>query len=216
MIVLHRTIFSAPAFLVIALVLASCHSNSHTQTELDTIRTGIDTTTTTTADTTRARDTAKRDTSRAALPPIAKAIDPARLAQFLPNMPGWTPAGDVQKEIQVQDNVNKSRAAQTYTQGTKKVTIEINDFAYVPASYEPWQQYTGTYLDENNNARTETTSIAGFRAVQTMQKHIPQGEVTIFPGNRYVVTILEDGAENINDVRKIAASVNLQGLQLLQ
>jgi hypothetical protein len=147
---------------------------------------------------------------------MAKAIDPNRLAQFLPKIAGWVPSGELQKEIQIRDNFNKSRAAQTYTQDQKKVTIEINDFAYISSLYDPWQKYQGSYLDDDNNARTETTTIAGYRAVQTMQKHMPQSEITVFPGKRYVVTILEDGAENINEARKIAASIDLKGLELLR
>jgi len=210
--VLHRNISCAFAA---SLLLVGCNSNPHPQMALDTIRTSSDSSETT-IDTIRTRDTAKIDTTHASLPPMAKAIDPTRLAQFLPRMPGWTPSGDLQKEIQIRDNFNKSRAAQTYTQDQKKVTIEINDFAYIPSLYEPWQKYQGTYLDDDNNARTETTTIVGYRAVQTMQKHVPQCEVTIFPGKSYVVTVLEDGAENINEARKIAASIDLKGLELLQ
>jgi hypothetical protein len=211
---LHRNILRAFAASLLLLV-ADCNSNPHPQMALDTIRTSSDSTETAT-DTIRTRDTAKIDTMHAGLPPMAKAIDPSRLAQFLPKMAGWTPSGELQKEIQIRDNFNKSRAAQTYTQDQKKVTIEINDFAYVPSFYEPWQKYQGTYLNDDNNARTETTTIAGYRAVQTMQKHIPQAEVTVFSGKRYVVTVLEDGAENINEAHKIAASIDFKGLELLQ
>jgi hypothetical protein len=179
---------------------------------LDTIRASSDTTGLRQADTSHA----KSDTARSNLPPMAKAIDPTRLAQFLPKMPGWALSGEIEHEIQVHDNFNRSRVAQTYTNGPKKVKIEINDYAYVPYLYDAWQKFKGIYLDDDNFARTETTTIAGYHAVQTMEKKDPHGSVTVFPGNRYVVTVVLDGADNINDVRRIAESMDLKGFETLQ
>ena len=195
--------------------LIGCQRNSHSEMTLDTIRSSSDTFGTA-KDTSHGRDTTRADTARASLPPMAKPIEPERLAGFLPSMPGWTRSGELQKEIQVRDNFNKSRVAQTYTQGAKKVTIEINDFAYIPYLYDPWQKFKGNYLDDDNFARTETTTIDGYHAVQSMEKHEPHGEVTVFPGNRYVVTVVEDSAININEIRRIAESIDLKGIESLQ
>jgi hypothetical protein len=49
-----------------------------------------------------------------------------------------------------------------------------------------------------------------------MEKHEPHAELTVFPGTRYVVQITMDGAETINDVRRIAESMDLKGLEALQ
>ncbi len=160
--------------------------------------------------------TPKADTLRSNLPPMAKAIEPDQLATFLPTLPGWTPQGEIEKEIQVRENFNRSRVAETLVMGTKKLKVQIDDFAYVPYLYDPWQKFKGVYLDDNNDERTETTSIAGYRAVQSMDKKEPHGEITIFPGNRYVVTVVEDGAESINEVRRLVESMNLKRLETLQ
>ncbi len=155
-------------------------------------------------------------TLQPALPPIARAIVPERLAGFLPNMPGWATQGELQKELHIQDSINFSRVWQVYTMGTKTATVQINDFAYVPSYYAPYQKYKGTYLEDNNDERVESTTISGYPAVQTMDKKAPHAALTIFPGNRYVVSISEDGADNINDVRQIGKSMNLNGLDSLQ
>jgi hypothetical protein len=159
---------------------------------------------------------AKADTEASNLPPMAKAIEPNRLAAFLPKLPGWTTQGDTIKEMQVHENFNRSRIAQNFVNGGKKLKIQIDDYAYVPYLYDPWRKFKGMYLDDNNDDRTETTMIAGYRAVQSMEKKEPHGEITLFPGNRYVVSIVEDGAENINEVRRIAEAMNLKGLESLQ
>ncbi len=199
--------------LLLAFGLFGCNRNPEPlPMSLDTIRASSDTTGMKAADTSHT----KADTTHSNLPPMAKAIDPTRLAQFLPKMPGWTLSGEMEHEIQVHDNFNRSRVAQTYANGAKKVKIEINDYAYVPYLYDAWQKFKGTYLDDDNFARTETTTIAGYHAVQTMEKKDPHGSVTVFPGNRYVVTIILDGADNINDVRRIAESMDLKGLESLQ
>jgi hypothetical protein len=165
------------------------------------------------ADTSKA---AKPDTVAAPAVPMAKAIDPARLSQFLPKMPGWAMSGEMEHELQIRDNFNRSTVGQVYTQGSKKAHVVINDFANVPYLYEPWQKFKGNYLDDDNVARTETTTVAGYRAVQSMEKHEPHAEVTVFPGTRYVVQITMDGAESINDARHIAESMDLKGLEALQ
>ncbi len=177
---------------------------------MDSLHTSADTIPKLTQDTSKA----KADTSN--LPPMAKAIEPARLAKFLPALPGWTHQGDTVKEIQIRENFNRSRVAVTWVNGTKKLKIQIDDFAYVPYLYDPWHKFKGEYLDDNNDDRTETTTIAGYHAVQSMEKKDPHGEITLFPGNRYVVSITEDGADNINEIRRIAESMNLKGLETLQ
>lgn len=191
-----------------------CNRQGSIPMSLDTIRASSDTFTTQSSsiDTTRT----KTDTTNSALPPIARAIAPERLAAFLPPMPGWTPQGDLQKELQVRDTFNLARAWQAYSMGPKTVTIQINDFAYVPSLYAPYQKYKGTYLDDNNNERVETTTISGYPAVQTIEKKIPHAEVIVFPGKRYVVVIVEDGENDVNEARHIAASMNLKGLEALQ
>jgi len=168
--------------------------------------------------TVRPADTSKAvlDSVKSALPPMAKAIDPMRLSTYLPKLTGWSLSGEMEHEIQIRDNFNRSRVAQTYTLGAKKVRVDINDFAYVPYLYEPWQKFKGNYLDDDNVARTETTTIANYHAVQTMEKHDPHASVSVFPGNRYVVTITMDGADDINDARRIAELMDLRGLELLQ
>jgi hypothetical protein len=160
--------------------------------------------------------TPKPDTLRSNLPPMAKAIEPDQLATFLPSLPGWVPQGEIEKEIQVRENFNRSRVAETLVMGPKKLKVQIDDFAYVPYLYDPWQKFKGVYLDDNNDERTETTSIAGYRAVQSMDKKEPHGEITVFPGNRFVVTVVEDGAESINEVRRLVESMNLKRLETLQ
>ncbi len=198
----------------IACILSSgCKRNDELPASLDSIRPSADTISLKTPQDT---SKAKVDSAKSNLPPMAKAIEPDRLVAFLPALPGWTPQGELQKEIQVRDNFNRSRIVQTFVNGTKTVKIQIDDFAYVPYLYDPWQKFKGVYLDDNNDERTETTTILGYHAVESMEKKEPHGEITLFPGNRYVVSITEDGAENINEVRRLAETINVRGLETLQ
>jgi hypothetical protein len=199
---------------IILSIASGCGHNEQLPMSLDTLRPSMDTA----GMKPPAKDSVpqKIDSSQTNLPPIAKAIEPDRLASFLPTLPRWTPQGEMQKEIQIRENFNRSRIAQNFVNGTKKLKIQIDDFAYVPYLYDPWQKFKGTYLDDNNDERTETTVIAGYRAIQSMEKKEPHGEITLFPGSRYVVSITEDGAENINEVRRIAEQMNLKGLETLQ
>lgn len=209
----RKILFVLSAGLTLTLLGSGCRRNGEPlPLALDTIRAGSDTNGMKPPDTSHT----KVDSIKSDLPPMAKAIEPRQLLPYFPKMAGWTLSGEMEHELQIRDSFNRSRLAQTYTMGAKKVKIEINDFAYVPYLYDAWQKFKGNYLDDDNVARTETTMIGGYHAVQTMEKHDPHGSVTVFPGKRYVVTIVMDGAESINDIRRIAESMDLRGLENLQ
>jgi hypothetical protein len=210
---IQQFILLASALLVTCVLWDGCRRNEQLPTPLDSLRPLVDSAVIKAS----ATDTAhKADSLRSNLPPMAKAIEPNRLALFLTAPPGWTAQGEMQKEIQIRDNFNRSRVTQNYVMSGKKLKIQIDDFAYVPYLYDPWQKFKGTYLDDNNDDRTETTVIAGYHAVQSMEKKEPHGEITLFPGNRFVISIIEDSAQNINEVRRIAEQMNLKGLENLQ
>ena len=205
------------AFLLTILFFVGCaHKDAREPMALDTIKPGNGQMAKGEAakDTSAAKPAA--DTSHSNLPPMAKAIEPERLAGFLPKINGWSQNGDITKEIQVRDKFNKSDVSETLTNGNKKLTIEIDDNAYVPYLYDPYTQFKGAYLDEDNTQRTEVTTVAGYHAVQTWEKQAPHGVVVIFPGSRYVVKVTEDGAQDINEVRNLAQQSDLKGLEGLQ
>jgi hypothetical protein len=149
------------------------------------------------------------------LPPIAIPISPDRLAQFMPKMDGFA-AGELQQETKIRKDNNSSKAARMFTEDGKKITIEINDFAYVPFLYGPFEQYRDAYLDDNNDERTETTTIGGYHAVQTWEKKSYAATIFVFPGKRFVVKLQADGIQNVGDARSILESMNLKGLEALQ
>ncbi len=149
------------------------------------------------------------------LPPVATPIPPEKLAQFLPSMDGYSPA-ELQQETKVRKNFSSSKVARTYTKGDVKVTVEVDDFAYVPFLYQPFDKYKDAYLDDDNVERTETTTIKGYHAVQTWEKQNHGAQISLFPGRRYVVRLTADGLSSINDARSILESMNLQGLEILQ
>jgi hypothetical protein len=196
-------------------IVAGCNRERLPEMSTDTLKPapGSYVADTTLADTTKKATT---DTVKSDLPPIARAIEPDRLAQFLPHLTGWTPTGELQKEIQIHDKFNKSRVEQDYVSGDKKVKVEINDYAYVPYLYEPWSKFKGTYIDDDNIARTETSTLGPYHVVQSMEKKDPHAEVTVFPGKRFIVRVVEDGSPTIDEARTIAQQVDLRGLEAIQ
>jgi hypothetical protein len=149
------------------------------------------------------------------LPPIATPIAPEKLAQFLPAMEGYT-ASVLEQESKVRKNFSSSKVSRTFTKGAVKIVLEVDDFAYVPFLYQPFDKYKDTYLDDDNVERTETTTIKGYHAVQTWEKQSKGAQITLFPGKRYVVRLTGDGLTSINDARSILESMNLGGLESLQ
>ncbi len=163
-----------------------------------------------------AKDTAKHtDTvAKSDLPPMAKVVEPEKLIPFLPTLDGWH-AGDIDRELKVRDNFNSSRVGCTYTKDAEKISIDINDFAYVPFLYDPLKQYGATYLQEDNDERTETTTIKGYRAIQTWEKKDKHALIWVLPGKRFVIKVVMDGAKDVNEVRSFIEKMDLRGVEAL-
>jgi hypothetical protein len=121
----------------------------------------------------------------------------------------------VQKETRIRSNMKVSKASRVYKNGDKKVTVTINDYAYVPSQYMPYEQYRGEYLQDDNIERTESTRISGYEAVQTWLKKENRAEITLFPGKRYVVQVTADGVNDVSEARRILDGMNLSGLESL-
>jgi hypothetical protein len=150
------------------------------------------------------------------LPPVATPIPPEKLATFIPQLSGYQ-ASEANKEIKVHKGENFSRASQSFTQGEKKFTIEINDYAYVPAHYAAYDSYLKEdYLHEDNNERTETTNVKGYRALQTWEKKSNDATVTVFPGKRFIVRVLGDNLSSLSEARTVMEQIDLMKLETLQ
>lgn len=216
------TVVLASCGLAVCTALFSCRNNNQrVDDSLDTLitRTTVpDKPSTKTKDTVVAQtpaatpDTAKHPSD---LPPMATPITPDRLAQFLPKMDGYL-RGELVRETKIRKNFNSSMVEQPYTKGDKKFTVQINDYAYVPFLYQPFEQFQGNYLDDNNDERTETTTIGGFRAVQTWEKKNHRSTIFSFPGKRYVVRLIGDNLTNVDEARAVLESMDLSGLSQLQ
>lgn len=160
-------------------------------------------------------DTQQTTSTTANLPPIATPLPPDRLASFIPNFDGYT-AEDLQTETRIRSNIKVSKAWRVFKNGEKKITLTINDFAYVPSQYIPYEQYRGEYLQDDNLERTEATRIGGFETIQTWLKKENRAELTIFPGRRYVVSLIADQMGSVDEARRLAESIDLRGLEGLE
>jgi hypothetical protein len=149
------------------------------------------------------------------LPAVVPPLAPERLETYLPSLDGYT-AGEIERETRIRPNLKVSKAWRTYTNGDKKVRVTINDFAYVPSQYTPFEQYRGEYLQDDNLERTEATRLSGYETIQTWLKKENRAELTIFPGKRYVVQVTADGMSSVNEARAIAEKIDLSALESLQ
>ncbi len=162
---------------------------------------------------TPAPDTSSR-VATAPLTPVDP-LEPDRLASFLPSLDGYT-AEDIQKETRIRSNMKFAKASRVYKNGDKKITVTINDYAYVPSNYLQYEQYRGQYLQDDNIERTESTRISGYEAVQTWLKKENRAEITLFPGNRYIVQLAADGMNDVSEARRVIDGMDLSGLEGLK
>ena len=154
--------------------------------------------------------------SSSALPPPVEPLSPERLDDFLPKLDNMT-AEEVQHETRIRSNLRLSRASQVFRSGDKKFTVTINDFAYMPANYAPYEQFrTGNYLQDDNLERTELTRVSGYETIQTWLKKENRAELTTFPGNRFVVTVVGDNLADVREARMVLEQTNLRELEAQQ
>lgn len=212
---LKRLGFSALAIFL----LASCRDGNREVEQ-------VDSTTVTRTETTDLPNTSRTEepavntdtasgTVTAPLEPVAAPVEPDRLAAFLPEISGYT-AEEIQKETRIRSNMKVSKAWRVFRNGDKKITITVNDFAYVPSQYTPFEQYRGEYLQDDNLERTESTRLSGYEAIQTWLKKENRAEITVFPGHRYVVQLTADGMSDVSEARRILDGMNLSGLEGLK
>ena len=160
----------------------------------------------------------KPDTAHAPateLPPIATPITPDRLGNFLPKLDGYT-LGEIETETKIRKDFASSKVGRTFTNDPVKLTLEINDYAYVPFLYQPFEQYKTRYLQDDNDERTETTEIGGYHAVQTWEKKGMRATIFLFPGKRFVVKLVADNIKDISAARAVLEQMDLRGLEHLQ
>jgi hypothetical protein len=160
----------------------------------------------------------KPDTAHAPisdLPPIATPITPDRLGNFLPKLEGYTP-GEMETETKIRKDFASSKVGRTFTKDPVKLLLEINDYAYVPFLYQPFDQYKTRYLQDDNDERTETTEISGYHAVQTWEKKGLRATIFLFPGKRFVVKLVADNIKDISAARAVLEQMDLRGLEHLQ
>jgi hypothetical protein len=208
---MRRYIFSGLA-LVLCGMLPGCRN--HTKQDIGYETSGDTTRAVTRVDSTIVTEP-KSDTVQLPSRPIPDPIATARLAEFLPQLPGYQ-TGELQEETKVRPNFKSSKVLQTYTTGDKKITVEINDYCNVPFLYDPFAKFMeGDYLNDDNVERTETTTIKGFKAVQTWEKKNNHGNIFVFPGERFVISIIGEGVQNIGELRSVAESINLNSLAVL-
>jgi hypothetical protein len=207
-----------PLFGLALLLLASCRNGNERFEQNDTTTVTHTQTTEHSGTTTIEEPSNTTDTSShvvtAPLTPVSP-IEPDRLSAFLPEISGYT-AEEIQKETRIRSNMKVSKAWRVYRNGDKKITVTVNDFAYVPSQYTPFEQYRGEYLQDDNIERTESTRISGYEAIQTWLKKENRAEITLFPGNRYVVQLTADGMNDISEARRVLDGMNLSALEGLK
>jgi hypothetical protein len=126
-------------------------------------------------------------------------------------IPGWAMQGKPCGTTLKQGNVMVSEARGSFKAGDQTLEIIIMDFLGKSIPFLTGQQVQM----ENTEEIVRTTSLEGFKALETFRHQEKQGELNISVADRFWVKLDGEGIENPEVLRKVAQQMDLKKLATL-
>jgi hypothetical protein len=144
--------------------------------------------------------------------PAGPAIKSTTLANFLPDLSGYTKGSPEHVDMNMA-GMNWSSAKSTYTNGDNRVTINIFDYNHQTGLAAAYSMYTAGNLNiETDDEITRSQQIGGFPGWINWKKKTNNGSVGVIVGDRIWVVIEASKAGSIDDLVAMAQKIDLGGL----
>jgi len=139
--------------------------------------------------------------------------DVVNFKQLLPfvdlKLSGWQVDGKPGGTTMKHGDISMSQAQATYRNGDKTLEIVVMDFLGKTIPFlMPGQQIEM----ESSEESLRTTTIQGFKAVETFRPPEHHGELNISVADRFWVKIDGNGIENLDALRAVVQQINLPKL----
>jgi len=146
----------------------------------------------------------------------AGAGEPVHFKELLPlvklKLPGWEmsdkPGGTTVKH----EGFSMSEAKASFHAGDKTLEVIILDFV---GQAMPWLGMLGKMEMESSEESIRTTSVAGFKALETFRPKDKHGELNISVADRFWVKLAGEGLDNLEPLKAAAGQMDLKKLATL-
>ena len=102
-----------------------------------------------------------------------------------------------------------------YTKGDSEIEMTIVDTGMASLLVAPWKMMMAAgYSKETDDGYEKATTVAGNPAWEKWDKSSKHGEVGMFVGNRFMVSIKGDDLANINQLHDVASKIDQSKLQV--
>jgi TRAP-type C4-dicarboxylate transport system substrate-binding protein len=107
-----------------------------------------------------------------------------------------------------------SQTEAKYKKGDSDIDVKIVDAAAAQLLMAPWKMMMATgYSKETDDGYEKATTIGGNPGWEKWDKSSKHGEVGMFVGNRFMVSIEGDNLANINQLHDVAAKIDASKLK---
>lgn len=149
----------------------------------------------------------------------AKVVPHEKLAELLPNIPGFKRESDVNASTDPDANV--SRVQLDYIQdggGTAGLSVEMMDVAANSVMLAPMKELLRLQGTRQTAAGTEekVTSIAGYPAAQEWTPQANNGSVSVLVGDRFLIKVTGSSVANVDVISKAVEAIDLKKIAALK
>jgi hypothetical protein len=139
-----------------------------------------------------------------------KPVDPVStdaLKSTLPQVPGWD-TGEPRFE-RMTSPIAFSQVETEYKSGNSEIEVKVVDTGYAQMLIAPWAMFLASgYSRETNEGYEKATSVAGQPGFERWEKDAKRGELNVFVGKRFLVTIQGDELADTKVLHEIASKMD--------
>ena len=139
-----------------------------------------------------------------------KPVDPVStdaLKATLPQIGGWD-TGEPRFE-RMTSPIAFSQVETEYKNGNAKIDVKVVDTGYAQMLIAPWAMFLASgYSRETNEGYEKATTVSGHPGFERWEKGAKRGELNVFVGKRFLVTIEGDDLADTKVLHEIASKMD--------
>jgi hypothetical protein len=149
-------------------------------------------------------------------PSAAFPAEPVHFKQLLPfveiKLSGWEMSGKPSGTTVKHESISMSEAKASYHAGEKTLEVVVLDFV---GQSMPWLGMLPQMEMETDGETMRSTTISGFKALETYKSRDKHGELNISVADRFWVKLEGEGIDNTEPLKAAAGQMDLKKLATL-
>jgi hypothetical protein len=137
------------------------------------------------------------------------------LKSTLPSIPGWQM--DEPRTERMTSPIAYSEAETQYTQGNIEIDVKVVDTGYAQMLIAPWAMFLASgYSRESTDGYEKAVNVAGQPGFERWRKDSKRGELNLFVGKRFLVSLEGDELADTRILHDFASKIDLAKIAALK